>query len=303
MTNIDIVSLTKKYKNIFAVDNLSLKINKGEIFAFLGPNGAGKTTTLMMLTTLIKPTSGTAIVNGYDIIKKPLNVRQSIGMVFQDPSSDPILTAYENLKLHSLLYNIPLKEINKRIDYVLELVDLQKRKNDIVKTYSGGMRRRMEIARGLIHIPEILFLDEPTLGLDPQTRSHIWEYIRKLAREKNMTVILTTHYMEEAENLCDRVAIIDHGKIIAVDTPFNLKNSLGGDVVILKGENINIKNRNLFFIKNISRQDNMTRITLKECEKNLPELLNNIDGIESIEVHPANLNDVFLNLTGKEIRD
>lgn len=300
---IEIKDLYKKYKEIIAVNKINLSIEKGEIFGFLGPNGAGKTTTLMMLTTLIKPTSGTATVNGYDIIKNPLKVRQSIGMVFQDPSSDPVLTAYENLKLHAFLYNVPLKEIDIKIDYVLELVDLIKRKNDIVKTYSGGMRRRMEIARGLIHTPEILFLDEPTLGLDPQTRGHIWEYIKKLAEEKKMTVILTTHYMEEAEKLCKRVAIIDHGKIVALDTPDNLKRALGGDIVILKGKNINIKDEKLKFIKNILKTDNYIQITIENCEKNLSGLLKNIDGIESIEVHPVNLNDVFLSLTGKEIRD
>jgi ABC-2 type transport system ATP-binding protein len=300
---IEIKDLYKKYKEIIAVNKINLSIEKGEIFGFLGPNGAGKTTTLMMLTTLIKPTSGTATVNGYDIIKNPLKVRQSIGMVFQDPSSDPVLTAYENLKLHAFLYNVPLKEIDIKIDYVLELVDLIKRKNDIVKTYSGGMRRRMEIARGLIHTPEILFLDEPTLGLDPQTRGHIWEYIKKLAEEKKMTVILTTHYMEEAEKLCKRVAIIDHGKIVALDTPDNLKRALGGDIVILKGKNINIKDEKLKFIKNILKTDNYIQITIENCEKNLSGLLKKIDGIESIEVHPVNLNDVFLSLTGKEIRD
>ncbi len=303
MNIIEIKNLSKKYEKIIAVNNINLTIKKGEIFAFLGPNGAGKTTTLKMLATLEKPTSGTAILNGYDILKSPLNVRRSIGMVFQEPSSDPILTAYENLKLHALLYNLPVKEIDKKIDEVLELVDLKDRKNDLVKKFSGGMRRRMEIARGLLHIPEVLFLDEPTIGLDPQTRSFIWDYIKKLALEKNMTIILTTHYMEEAEELCDKVAIIDHGKVIALDSPDNLKRSLGGDFVILKGEDIKILNKDQEFIKNIIKTDEYMKIIIKDCKNNLSQLLSNIKGVESIEVHPVNLNDVFLNLTGKQLRD
>jgi ABC-2 type transport system ATP-binding protein len=196
MNTIETKDLTKRYRELIAVDSLNLSIKKGEIFGLLGPNGAGKTTSLMMLSTLLKPTSGTAIINGFDLLKEPSKVRASIGMVFQDPSSDEILTAYENLKLHALLYNIPVKVIDKKIENVLGLVDLQKRKNDLVKTFSGGMRRRMEIARGLLHEPGIFFLDEPTIGLDPQTREHIWEYIKSLAKNTGMTIILTTHYME-----------------------------------------------------------------------------------------------------------
>jgi ABC-2 type transport system ATP-binding protein len=205
--------LTKKYNEINAVDNLNLKIKEGEIFGLLGPNGAGKTTTLLMLTTLKQPTSGTAKVNNFDIIKQPNKVRKSIGIVFQDPSSDDILTGYENLKLHGWLYDMPDDLKERRIKEVLELVDLTDRKNDLVKKYSGGMRRRLEVARGLMHHPKVLFLDEPTLGLDPQSRDHIWKYIEKLSKEEKITIIITTHYMDEADKLCDRLAIIDKGKI------------------------------------------------------------------------------------------
>ena len=210
---IETKNLTKTYSSLTAVDNLDLKIEKGEVFGLLGPNGAGKSTTLLMLTTLIPPTSGTAFVNGFDIIRQPDQVRKSIGIVFQDPSSDETLTGYENLKLHGLLYDMDARLREERIVEVLHLVDLTNRKDDMVKKYSGGMRRRLELARGLMHHPEILFLDEPTLGLDPQTREHIWEYIRKLATEKNITIIITTHYMDEADRLCDRLAIIDRGKV------------------------------------------------------------------------------------------
>jgi ABC-2 type transport system ATP-binding protein len=264
MEAIKIINLRKKYDKILAVDKISLSIRKGEIFGLLGPNGAGKTTTLMMLSTLLKPTSGRAIVNGFDVLTHPGRVRESIGMVFQDPSSDEMLTGYENLKLHALMYDVAMNEINKKIDDVLTLVDLKERKKDIVKKYSGGMRRRMEIARGLLHQPEILFLDEPTLGLDPQTRERIWGYIEKLAKERNMTIILTTHYMEEAEKLCDRIAIIDHGKIIALDSPENLKRALKGDTVCLKGRNLFLDRlKKLSFVKKIGKSDGFVQLTVE----------------------------------------
>ncbi|MFZ1898117.1 ATP-binding cassette domain-containing protein, partial [Methanoregula sp.] len=228
---IETKNLTKTYSSLTAVDNLDLKIEKGEVFGLLGPNGAGKSTTLLMLTTLIPPTSGTALVNGFDIIRQPDQVRKSIGIVFQDPSSDETLTGYENLKLHGLLYDMDARLREERIVEVLHLVDLTNRKDDMVKKYSGGMRRRLELARGLMHHPEILFLDEPTLGLDPQTREHIWEYIKKLATEKNITIIITTHYMDEADRLCDRLAIIDRGKVAVLGPPDLLKKELGGDII------------------------------------------------------------------------
>ncbi|MGD0566163.1 MAG: ATP-binding cassette domain-containing protein [Candidatus Goldiibacteriota bacterium] len=304
MNTIEAVSLTKKYEKLTAVDALNLSVKKGEIFGLLGPNGAGKTTTLMMLSTLLKPTSGSASINGFDVLKEPSKVRASIGMVFQDPSSDEILTAYENLKLHALLYNIPVKEIDIKIDRVLALVDLQKRKNDIVKTFSGGMRRRMEIARGLLHEPKIFFLDEPTIGLDPQTREHIWEYIKNLARETEMTIILTTHYMEEADRLCDRVAIIDAGKIVALDSPENLKRGLGGDIVLLKGANLAVEEiRKLPFVKAVEEQGAYLQLSIEESGKHLQELLKVAGVIEFVQAHSPDLNDVFLHYTGREIRE
>ncbi len=303
MDIIRIENLTKKYGGLTAVDGISFSVKEGEIFGLLGPNGAGKTTTLMMLSTLLKPTSGTAGVDGYDVVKQQGLVRNSIGMVFQDPSSDTLLSGYENLKLHALMYNLPLREIDSRIDKVLELVDLQKRKHDVVKKYSGGMRRRLEIARGLLHAPKVFFLDEPTLGLDPQTRDHIWEYIQNLAKQTRMTIIVTTHYMEEAEKLCDRIAIIDHGKIAALDSPMNLKRALGGDKVILKGR-IEIEALRKFpFVKKAEVIDGAVHLSVEQAGKNLQELLCSAGDVENVEVHSPDLNDVFLNLTGRAMRE
>ena len=201
MSLIEIKNLTKKFEDFTAVDNLSLEINEGEIFGLLGPNGAGKTTTLSMLATLLPPTSGNAIINGFDVIKHSTQVRRCIGFVFQDPSSDDLLTGRENLYLHALMYGVKDSEINKKIDEGLKLVDLTDKQNIRMRKYSGGMRRSLELARGFLHSPKILFLDEPTLGLDPQTRENLWEYIKKLSTEDKITIILTTHYMEEAEKL------------------------------------------------------------------------------------------------------
>jgi ABC-2 type transport system ATP-binding protein len=210
--------LTKRFQDLVAVNNISFKVNEGEIFAFLGPNGAGKSTTIKMLTTLLKPTSGGMVVNGFDPQKQQDRVRDSFGIVFQDPSIDEELTAMENMKLHAALYDIPKDKEDQRIKTMMTMVDLWNRKDDFVKTFSGGMRRRLEIARGLLHHPRILFLDEPTLGLDPQTRSHIWDYIRKVNKNDDMTVFFTTHYMEEAEKVANRVAVINNGIISAIGT-------------------------------------------------------------------------------------
>src|ERR687896_273215 len=231
---IKIRGLTKKYGSHIAADNLTLDINENEVFGLLGSNGAGKTTTIHMLATLLKPSSGSATVNGYDIVCQPAKVRSSIGIVFQAPSSDDMLSGYENLQLHSMLYSIPRHTRKQRIEEVLNLVGLSERRHDQVKTYSGGMRRRLEIARGLLHKPKVMFLDEPTLGLDPASRETMWKYIQRLVREEKMTVILTTHYMEEADILCDRIGIIDKGRIVALDTPKGLKAGLGGDVIRIK---------------------------------------------------------------------
>lgn len=220
---ITVKNLTKKFKDFKAVDNISFSVKKGEIFAFLGPNGAGKSTTIKMLTTLLNPTSGEITVNGHDPMHNQHGVRKSFGIVFQDPSLDDDLTAFENMQLHAALYSVPNDLRKERTESLLRFVDLYDRKNDLVKTFSGGMKRRLEIARGLLHHPKILFLDEPTLGLDPQTRNHMWSYIKDINKTEKMTVFFTTHYMEEAEKIAERIAIIDHGKIVAQDTPQNLK--------------------------------------------------------------------------------
>ena len=220
---IEIKNLTKKFKDFTAVDDITFNVKKGEIFSFLGPNGAGKTTTIKMLTTLVSPTSGKILINGYNPEKQQNQARASFGIVFQDPSLDDDLTAYENLDMHGMLYKIKANVRKERIKQLLTFVELWDRRKDLVKHFSGGMKRRLEIARGFLHHPKILFLDEPTIGLDPQTRNHIWEYLKKMNREEGTTVFLTTHYMEEADKVSDRIAIIDHGKIIAQGTSEELK--------------------------------------------------------------------------------
>ncbi|MGH7157125.1 MAG: ATP-binding cassette domain-containing protein, partial [Candidatus Saccharimonadales bacterium] len=211
-------NVVKTFGKVKAVDGISFDVKAGEIFAFLGPNGAGKSTTISMLTTMLRPTSGTLLLNGHDVTKEQDNARKSFGIVFQDPALEEELTAYENMMIHAILYSVPKKEQVPRIDELLKLVDLWERRDSYVKTYSGGMRRRLEIARGLLHHPKILFLDEPTLGLDTQTRNLLWDYVRKLRDSEGMTIFFTTHYMDEAEEVADRIAIIDHGKIVATGT-------------------------------------------------------------------------------------
>ncbi len=240
---INVSNLTKKFNGFTAIDNISFSVEEGEIFAFLGPNGAGKSTTIKILTTLLRPTSGNILINGFDPLKEQDNVRHSFGIVFQDPSLDDELTAFENMEFHGVLYGVPKKIRRTRIEQLLKFVELWDRRNDLVKNFSGGMRRRLEVARGLIHHPKILFLDEPTLGLDPQTRNHIWSHIKNLNKEENMTVFFTTHYMEEAERIAQNIAIIDHGKIISQGSPEELKqktntNSLEDAFLSLTGTTI-----------------------------------------------------------------
>ncbi len=220
---IEVKNLTKKFKDFTAVDNISFNVEEGDVFAFLGPNGAGKTTTIKMLTTLLKQTSGTITLNGYDSLKDPNNVRRSFGIVFQDPSLDDELTVFENMEFHGILYSVPKDVREERIKQLLEMVDLWNRKKEFVKNLSGGMKRRLEIARGLLHHPKVLFLDEPTVGLDPQTRNHIWSYIKELNKKEGVTVFLTTHYMDEAEKMANKIAIIDNGKIVIQGTAEELK--------------------------------------------------------------------------------
>ncbi len=223
MKIIEARGLVKKFDDITAVDHISFHVNKGEIFAFLGPNGAGKTTTIKMFTTLLQPTDGTIRINGFDPTTQPHDVRRSFGIIFQDPSTDDDLTAYENLEFHGVLYDIPKDTRRERINELLKIVELESRRNDLVKEFSGGMKRRLEIARGLLHHPTIIFLDEPTLGLDPQTRNHLWDYIKSMNQKEGVTVFFSTHYMEEADRMADRIAIIDHGTIVADGTPKELK--------------------------------------------------------------------------------
>ena len=307
MAIIEVKNLSKVFNNeIRAVDGISFEIKEGEIFGFLGSNGAGKTTTINILCSLIKPTEGEASVCKYDVITQPEEVRKCIGIVFQDMSLDDRLTAKENLELHARLYGVPKSERKKRIDEVIKLVELKDRENSVVKTFSGGMKRRLELARGLIHHPRILFLDEPTLGLDPQTRKHVWDYILKLKKEHGITIMLTTHYMEEADELCDRVAIIDHGKIIALDKPKNLKDSLGGDTIILDLKDEDIKKAMKFF-KNSRVFNGQLFLSVKNAGKEIKRILevakkNKIDVIEA-NIRKPTLNDVFLSLTGREIRE
>lgn len=290
------------------MDNLSLDICNNEVFGLLGQNGAGKTTIIHMLATLLKPTSGSATVNGFDIVKEPAKVRASIGIVFQAPSSDDMLTGYENLKLHSLLYNVPRKIREKRISDVLELVDLTERQHDQVKKYSGGMRRRLEIARGILHKPKILFLDEPTLGLDPRSRESMWKYIRKLVQEEKITIILTTHYMEEADFLCDRIGILDRGKIIALDTPSQLKEIVSGNDIIKlrlekKDEDYDTLLKDLSFIHRISTDvDGSVILLVENASRNLPKILKKVNA-ESVEYSNRNLNDVFIHFTAQETKE
>lgn len=223
MNIIEVKNLTKKFKEFIAVDNISFNVSKGEIFAFLGPNGAGKSTTIKMLTTLLSQTSGDITLNGYDPRKNPNEVRHSFGIVFQDPSLDDELTAYENMEFHGVLYSVPKNTLLKRIEELLKFVELWDRKDSLVKEFSGGMKRRLEIARGLLHHPKILFLDEPTLGLDPQTRNHMWTYLQELNKSENITIFFTTHYLEEADRVANRISIIDHGKIVASGSSQDLK--------------------------------------------------------------------------------
>lgn len=226
-TIISAKNLTKKFGDFTAVDNISLDVKKGEIFAFLGPNGAGKTTTIKMMTTLLHPTSGEIVLNSFDVVKNSKETRRSFGIVFQDPSLDNELTAYENMQFHAVLYGVPRNVYKDRIMTLLKLVELDSRKDDYVKNFSGGMKRRLEIARGLLHHPKVLFLDEPTLGLDPQTRNLMWNYIKELNQKENITVFFTTHHMEEVDRVAGRLAIIDHGKIVTMGSPEEIRTKAG----------------------------------------------------------------------------
>jgi len=306
---IETFDLTKRFGDLVAVDKLNISVEQGEVFGLLGPNGAGKTTTISMLCTILKPTSGTAKVNGFDIVKHATQVRKSIGIVFQDPSIDDRLTGRENLYMHANLYGVPTSEQKPRIERVLKLVELEDRADDILRTHSSGMRRRLEIARGLIHYPKILFLDEPTIGLDPQTREHIWAYIQELKKAHDITIVLTTHYMEEADRLSDRVAIIDYGKIVASDTPAKLKETLEGDVITIKtkdAEKLSSVMTKMVAIRNTRIADDNVEVTVREGKKLLPKIVDlatkNMVDVESVSIREPSLEDVFIHYTGRAIR-
>jgi ABC-2 type transport system ATP-binding protein len=310
MTNvIETNKLTRSFNSLTAVDKLDITVESGEVFGLLGPNGAGKTTTISMLCTILKPTSGTAKVNGFDIVKEARQVRKSIGIVFQEPSVDDRLTGRENLFMHANLYGVPPGDQKNRIDKILKLVELEDRADDLLRTYSGGMRRRLELARGLIHYPKVLFLDEPTLGLDPQTRDHVWKYVRELKETHDITVVLTTHYMDEADRLSDRIAIMDYGKIIALGTPAKLKETLAGDVIIVKASNLEALSLLItgrMGLEKTCRVDDTLEITVRNGKSLLPRIMEvatqNKIFVESIVLREPNLEDVFLHYTGRTIR-
>lgn len=301
--SIEVNNFTKKFGSFTAVDNISFTVEQGTIFAFLGPNGAGKSTTINTLCTIHDKTHGELIINGNDVTHQKDKVRNDIGIVFQESTLDGKLTVEENLKLHCDFYKVPKTEVRERIDFVLELVDLMNWKKAPIDSLSGGMKRRAEIARGLVHFPKVLFLDEPTTGLDPQTRANVWDYIHKLQKQKNITIFLTTHYMEEAE-ICNKVAIIDHGKIVAHDTPYNLKKEFTSTTMKIKTSDQN----------NLLRYLNEHLLRYKQTDEQIIIYATSVEivleiasafkeSIEDIEINKGTLNDVFIAITGKEIRE
>jgi len=303
-------NLTKKFDKLVAVDSVNFTVKKGEIFGFLGPNGAGKTTTIKMLTTLLNPTQGSATIAGYDIKKQRNQVRQNIGIVFQEPALDTELNGEENLEYHARMYGLKKENRKQRIDEVLKLVDLEEKRKVLVKNYSGGMKRRLEIARGLMHYPTVLFLDEPTLGLDSQTRRAIWEYIKKMNKEEETTIFLTTHYMDEADYLCDRVGIIDHGKILVIDEISNLKNSVAKDIITLSCDNLEKLKEILEdekWISKIKQHDETLTLGVEKGDEKIPIIIEIAQKtgvkIKSISVRKPTLDDVFISYTGRTMRD
>jgi ABC-2 type transport system ATP-binding protein len=302
---IEVENLVKRFGELVAVDHISFQVIPGEIFGFLGPNGAGKTTTINILCTLTKPTSGRAIVNGFDVVRQQNQVRQSIGLVFQDPSLDERLTGLQNLYFHALVYNVPASIRRQQIEEVLRMTELWDRRHSEVRTYSGGMKRRLELARGLLHYPKVLFLDEPTLGLDPQTRNRLWEYIFELRQREGTTIFLTTHYMDEAEK-ADRIAIMDYGKIVALDTPERLKRIIGKDIISVKTDDNDkateeIKRR---YQLETRHDDNGLTFEVASGEEFLPTFIKEFGTkILSVSLRHPSLDDVFLKLTGREMRE
>ncbi len=314
MLAVETKSLSKTYgTGVKAVDEVSITVNDGEIFGFLGPNGAGKSTTIMILTTLLKPTSGTAYVAGFDVVTQAKKVREKIGYVQQEPTVDEYLTGRENLELQAKLNHIQKDLVKKRVDELLELVELSDRQHDSAITYSGGMRKRLDIAAGLLHRPKVIFLDEPTLGLDIQTRYKIWEYIKKIHKEFGMSIFLTTHYMEEADRLCDNISIIDYGKIKVTGSPKSLKNALGNEVVVfevnsdMKLEIMLSELKKIPLVKDIKTNGDEVTVFSSSGDQVMPkifEISNNLGiKIETISLTRPTLDDVFISYTGRELRD
>ena len=304
MAIIEVEHLMRRFGNLHAVKGVSFEIGEGEVFGFLGPNGAGKTTTIDMLCTLLRPTGGRATVNGFDVVGERNDVRRSIGLVFQQSTLDASLSAEQNLRFHARAYGVPADLREQRVRELLTLVELWHRRKESTRTFSGGMKRRLEIVRGLMHRPRILFLDEPTLGLDPQTRRRVWEYLAELRDRENLTIFLTTHYMDEADN-CDRIAIIDHGQIVSLDTPSNLKSSLGGDLITLSTPDGRAVAEELRELYGISPEFAGGSVSFQVAagEAFLPEFVRTFSHpLDTIGLRRPTLDDVFLHLTGHEIR-
>ena len=314
MNAIKVDSLSKRFQKFKALDNISFQIEEGEIFGFLGPNGAGKSTTMMILTTLLKPTSGNASVQGFDVVTQAKKVRENIGFVQQEIGVDEYLTGRENLIFQSRISQMPKDLVQSRIDEVISLVELEEKQNEAAITYSGGMRKRLDIACGLIHRPKVLFLDEPTVGLDIQTRRKIWEYIRKIHKEFDMTLFVSTHYMEEADKLCDRVGIIDYGKIQVIDTPEIMKNAMGSDMIsfslingIAKQDELINRIKQIEFVNQVTRKQGEITIKSSQCSEIIPKIFQitsemNIE-IDSLSLNKPTLDDVFISYTGHNLRD
>ena len=312
MYSIKVEQLVRHFGKNVAVDDVSFNVDSGEIFGFLGPNGAGKTTTINMLCTLLRPTSGSAIVNGYDVDKQQALVRQSIGIIFQDASLDDKLTGRENLLFHGMLYGLSADDFSNKSAKLLDMVELTGRAEEVVQNYSGGMKRRLEIARGLLHNPQVLFLDEPTLGLDPQTRRHIWDYLTTLREGQGVTMFMTTHYMEEAEH-CDRIAIIDNGKIVGLDTPEALKAMVGDDIIIATTDDNEQASRRLHKSHGVDTRvgpENELIIETERGDQFIPEMMSVLTdptqgtiAVKSVSLRRPTLEDVFVKLTGHAMRD
>ena len=306
--------LSKRFQKFKALDNISFQIEEGEIFGFLGPNGAGKSTTMMILTTLLKPTSGNASVQGFDVVTQAKKVRENIGFVQQEIGVDEYLTGRENLIFQSSIRQMPKEKVQPRIDEVISLVELEEKQNEAAITYSGGMRKRLDIACGLLHRPKVLFLDEPTVGLDIQTRRKIWEYIRKIHKEFDMTLFVSTHYMEEADKLCDRVGIIDYGKIQVIDTPEIMKNAMGSDMIsfslidgIAKQDELINRIQQIEFVNQVTKKQGEVTIKSSQCSEVIPKIFQttsemNIE-IDSLSLNKPTLDDVFISYTGHNLRD